>query len=108
LGKKGWFLHETRTETCKKIRNAQVQRILLGVPRNHKHLRAVLELTNGTKLVLHEATLASIVRAFLSAKLNPVQDAVELIGTKLMERRAGFAEYQLLATEKASKRVKWN
>jgi hypothetical protein len=97
---------EQGSKRVKKIRNAQVQRILLGVPRSHKHLRAVLELTDGTKLILHEATLASIVRAFLFAKLDPVQDAVELMGSELTERRAGFAEYQLLVTEKASKRVK--
>jgi hypothetical protein len=90
----------------KKIRNTQVQRILLGIPCNHKHLRAVLELTDGTTLILHEATLASIVRAFLSVKLDPVQDAVEFLGTELAERRVGFAEYQLLMTEKTANQVK--
>jgi len=93
-------------EAKKTIRNTQIQRILLGVPLEHEHLRVLIELTDGTKLVLHEATLASIVRAFLTTKLDPIRDAVELMGTELAERRAGFAEYQLLETETSPEMVK--
>ena len=104
---KGWqlFLNYVVTRV-KVIRNFQIKRILLGVPLEHKHLRALIELKDGTKIVLHEATVAGMVRAFLTTKFDPIRDAVELAGTELADRRAGFAEYQLLETEKAAEDVR--
>ncbi len=88
------------------IRNSKIQRILLGVPLNHTHIRALIELNDGTKLVFHEAVLAGIVRAFLTIKLDPLRDAIELTNMELANRRVGFAKHQLIATEKSPKVVR--
>lgn len=88
------------------IRNSQIQRILLGVPLGHTHIRALIELNDGTKLVFHEAALAGIVRALLTIKLDPLRDAIELTNKELANRRAGFAKHQLIATEKAPEVVR--
>ena len=90
----------------KKIRNSQIQRIIIGVPLEHKHLRAVIELTDGMQLILHEATLASLTRAFMTTKLDPIRSAVELEGKELVEQREDFASYQLLETNKCSGTVR--
>ncbi len=90
----------------KKIRNSQIKRIIIGVPLGHQHLRAVIELTDGIQLVLHEATLSSLTRAFMTTKLDPIRSAVELVGKELIEKREDFAAYQLLETKKCSGTVR--
>ncbi len=90
----------------KKIRNSQIQRIVIGVPLGHHHLRAVIDLTDGMQLVLHEATLASLTRAFITTKLDPIRSAVELVGKELVEQREDFAAYQLIETNKCSGTVR--
>lgn len=90
----------------KKIRNSQIKRIIIGVPLGHQHLRAVIDLTDGMQLVLHEATLASLTRAFITTKLDPIRSAVELEGKVLVEQRKDFAAYQLIETKKCSRTVR--
>jgi len=78
------------------LRNEDVRRVLVGVPRGHRHVRALIELSDGSKLVLQEATLANIVRAYIAVATHPLRRGVELVGVRLKDRKAGFAEYQLL------------
>ena len=78
------------------LRNQDVKRVLVGVPKGHKHVRVIVELSNGTLFVFHEATIANITRAFINVITHPQKKAVELICTKLERRKRGFAEYQLI------------
>ena len=87
------------------IRNCDVQRVLIGIPKSHKHLRVAIFLNDNTILVFHEATMANIVRAFITVKTHPLAEAVELQSTKLKQRKKGFAEYQLLEIERPAKDI---
>lgn len=80
------------------IANADIAEIILAQPEGHRHLRAVIRLQSGEELVLQEATVANLVRAYVSIKTHPQRQAVRLVGRELSEaeRKAGFALWQLL------------
>ena len=75
------------------LANADIAEIELSVPKGHQHLRAAIRLQDGRELVLQEATVANLVRAYVTIKTHPQQTAVTLRGTELAEeeRKAGFA-----------------
>ncbi len=77
--------------------NECVKRIIAFVPRDHLHLRLVIELCDQT-IVLHEATVAAIVRAFAAVVLHPRRRAVELRHAELSdeERKPFYAKHQLV------------
>ena len=81
------------------VRNEEVKRVLLGVPEGHRHLRLAMELEGDEVLVFSEATVANIVRAYVTVKTHPVVRGVELVRVKVGEgRKEGYAEHQLLET----------
>ena len=55
-----------------------------------------MSLTDGTELVFQEATIANIVRAYVSVKTHPATTRIELQGGAVAERKEWFAEWQLL------------
>jgi len=72
----------------------------MGVPKGHKHYRCVIELKDGKFLIFHEATVANIVRAYVTIKTHPQKQAVELLCKELKDKKPGFATHQLLEAEK--------
>ncbi len=78
------------------IRNEDVREVVLEVPRGHKHLRTLIVLSSGQRIVLQEATVANIVRAFISIKTHPQKERIVLRGRRLTNRKEGFAEWQVL------------
>jgi len=44
------------------IRNEDLNKVLVGVPEGHKHLRISMKLKNGLVLIFQEATIANILR----------------------------------------------
>ena len=84
------------------IRNKDIKRVLLGIPKGHKHLRICIELKNGTNLVFQEATIANISRAYITLKTHPHIRAQELeMKTANAEQlKEGHTKYQLLETSK--------
>lgn len=76
-------------------RNSDIEFILLGTPKGHRHLRLVVKV-KGRYIVFHEATVAAIVRAYTVIKTHPTKTAIKLVGSHLMERKKGYAEFQLL------------
>jgi hypothetical protein len=60
-------------------------------------------LVDGTEIVLHEATVANLARAYVTAKTHPLLEGVELKGMRLSQRKEGFAEWQLLEDDKEKK-----
>jgi len=86
--------------------NASVRRVVAFVPPGHMHVRLVLELEDQT-LVLQEATVAAIVRAYASVALHPSRRAVELVSRRLGrgERKPLFAEWQLVESGRGEEEV---
>ena len=78
------------------IRNEDVLRVTVETPAGHRHLRTTVSLGDGTELVFQEATIANIVRAYVSIKTHPTTTRVVLQGGAVAGRKEGFAEWQLL------------
>jgi hypothetical protein len=79
--------------------NEEVAEILAEIPEGHRHLRTTLRLADGTEWVLQEATVANLVRAYVTVKTHPARASVRLVGRRVAERKAGYAEWQLLEEE---------
>ncbi|MGA1843611.1 MAG: hypothetical protein ACMUIS_03505, partial [bacterium] len=79
--------------------NADIVRIAVGVPDGHRHIRTIIETTEGDAFVLQEATIAGIVRAYTLVTTHPQRKAIELKQTPLTERKHGYAEPQWMETE---------
>ena len=78
------------------IYNEDVLEVYDSVPEGHRHLRTTIVLRDGAELVFQEATMANIVRAFVTVKAGPLKRSVRLKGRRLEERKEGFAEWQLV------------
>ena len=79
------------------IRNEDVEEILIGVPKNHKHLRICLKIKDKT-LIFQEATIANLVRAYITIKTHPNVKVLKL-ERKIMsetEIKNGYAKHQLI------------
>ena len=83
------------------LANADIAEILLAPPPGHRHLRATIRLHSGEEIVLQEATVANLVRAYVGIKTHPQRTSCRLIGRELAEtkRKEGFAFWQLLEEE---------
>lgn len=77
------------------IHNEDLKELIIEVPEGHKHLRTRLIL-NDTEIILQEATVANLVRAYITVKTHPVIKRVVLKGQKIKERKEGYAEWQLI------------
>jgi hypothetical protein len=89
------------------IRNEDLEKVLMGVPKGHKHLRVCMKLKGGTILIFQEATIANISRAYVTLKTHPRVQAQEL-RTKILteeQRKEGYATYQLIETPRDSNEV---
>ncbi|MHA1840078.1 MAG: hypothetical protein ACTSVM_00005 [Candidatus Ranarchaeia archaeon] len=83
---------------CKVLRNQDVKRLLVGIPTKHHHIRMLIELSSGEKLVFQEATLAAMTRAFLNVLLHPEKTLIELSLEKLSNHKKGYSDWQLTET----------
>lgn len=90
----------------KVYRNSDVVRIVGLIPEGHSHIRVIIEF-NDQVIVLQEATVAAITRAYINIKTHPSKKAVELVGSKLSRssRKAGYAEHQLIESSKAEDEI---
>jgi hypothetical protein len=82
------------------IKNEDVREVFLEVPEGHKHLRTTIVLSDGRTIVLQEATVANIVRAFVTIKTHPQIEHLVLKGRELKNVKKGFARWQLLEVER--------
>ncbi|MGB9716566.1 MAG: hypothetical protein ACPL1G_09205 [Thermodesulfovibrionales bacterium] len=83
----------------KNIHNEDVKELTAEIPEGHKHLRTKIVLQDGTELIFQEATIANLVRAYIMVKTHPLKSKVILKGVKLLERKDGYAEWQLVEEE---------
>lgn len=83
------------------LANADIAEIVLGAPRGHQHLRATIKLHSGEELILQEATVANLVRAYVGIKTHPQKKGCRLVGRELSEgaKKKEFASWQLLEKE---------
>ena len=78
------------------LTNEDVKAILVEIPEGHQHIRTTITLQDGTSITFQEATIASLVRAYVSIKMHPETSRVELKGTALDKRKKGYARWQLI------------
>lgn len=81
------------------IRNEDVEALTVGIPEGHAHLRTTVVLRDGTELVFQEATVANLLRAFVTVKTHPVRREVRLRAARPAGRKEDFAEWQLLEAD---------
>ena len=80
--------------------NAEITRVIVGIPDGHKHLRTVIETSSGEQFLFQEATIANLVRAYITIKTHPQRKAVELQTKKLDDQKPQYAEFQLVETDR--------
>jgi hypothetical protein len=81
------------------IHNEDIKELTAEIPEGHKHLRTMMVLQDGTEFVFQEATIANLVRAYITVKTHPVKRKMTLRGKNLSERKNGYAEWQLVEEE---------
>ena len=52
------------------IRNEDIETVLIGVPKGHKHLRVCMKLKDNSAMIFQEATIANILRAYVTIKTH--------------------------------------
>jgi len=78
------------------IANEEVKELTAEIPEGHRHLRTTIALHDGRSFTFQEATIANLVRAYISIKTHPHRTTVRLSGSKLPIRKEGYAEWQLV------------
>ena len=58
-------------------RNEDVEEIVACIPEEHRHVRLILKLSDQT-IILQEATVAAIVRAYLNIALHPTRKYIRV------------------------------
>ncbi len=93
-------------KVVKVYRNEDVKRIIAFIPRGHMHVRVLIEFKDQV-IVLQEASIAGILRAYINVHTHPYNKAVELVSKRVPKeaRKVGYAEYQLLETSKSEKEI---
>jgi hypothetical protein len=78
------------------IRNEDIKEILVEIPEGHRHIRTKITLQDDTEMVLQEAAIANITRAYITVKTHPQKESVKLKGRQLTDKKDGYADWQLL------------
>ena len=89
----------------KLITNEDIESALLAVPEGHRHLRLALTTRDGNTIVLQEAALAAIVRAYTTVKTHPVRRAVKMVSGKPAGLKKGYAKDQLIEVDAPDEEV---
>ena len=78
------------------IGNEEIKELIAEIPEGHRHLRTTIVFQDGNEMTFQEATMANLVRAYISIKTHPVNKKIVLRKQKLEERKDGYAEWQLI------------
>ena len=80
------------------LANADILEVEVAIPEGHRHVRTIVRLRDGGEIILQEATVANLVRAFVTVKTDPQKSSCRLVARELPEgqRKKGFAPWQLL------------
>ena len=87
--------------------NRDIVRVIAFIPRGHRHVRILVEFSDGLSIVLQEASVAGIIRAYLDVLFHPTRYARELVLEKLdsSTRKSGYAEWQLVESGRSEEEV---
>jgi len=77
-------------------KNEDVKGLISEIPEGHRHIMTTIIFTDGTEITLQEATVANLVRAYITVKTHPAATKVALKGERLKEKKEGYAEWQLV------------
>ncbi len=78
------------------IANEEVKELIVEIPEGHQHLRTTIMLHDGRSFTFQEATIANLVRAYITVKTHPRKLMVRMSGRKLVDCKEGYAEWQLM------------
>ena len=78
------------------IPNEAVKELIAEIPEGHRHIRTSIILQDGTEFTFQEATIAGLVRAYVTIKTHPSMKTARLRGRRLEDRKQGYAEWQLI------------
>jgi len=78
------------------IPNEAVRELIAEIPEGHTHIRTTFILQDGSEFTFQEATIASLVRAYITVKTHPSVKTARLRGRILEDRKDGYAQWQLL------------
>ncbi len=81
------------------IANEEIKELLAEIPEGHKHLRTTILLHDGCEFIFQEATIANLVRAYLTIKTHPQKTGIKLVGKRLSDKKDGFADWQLVEAD---------
>lgn len=81
------------------IRNEDIKELIAEIPEGHRHLRTMIILQDGAEIIFQEATIANLVRAYITVKTHPSKKKSVLKGKKLVEKKDDYAEWQLVEDE---------
>lgn len=84
------------------IRNEDIKELVSEIPEGHKHLRTTIIFVDGKELTFQEATIANLVRAYITVKTHPSVGRVRLTGRRLEQRKERYAEWQLIEDERGN------
>ena len=78
------------------IANEDIKEVRAEIPEGHHHLRTTIILRDGREFTFQEATIANLVRAYITVKTHPSLQEIRLTGKKIEARKEGYAEWQLV------------
>lgn len=87
-----------KDKQIKVYRNEDLEAVIAAIPRGHYHIRLAI-ITKDQVIVLHEATIAGIVRAYINIAAHPLKKAIALFRKELQVRKHGYAKHQLVEEE---------
>jgi hypothetical protein len=85
------------TVMVKIYRNEDVEEIIAAIPRGHRHVRFLIRFRD-QEILLQEATVAAIVRAYALTALHPARQGI-ILRRKILgkgDKKIGFASAQLI------------
>lgn len=83
------------------IPNEEIMEVVSEIPDGHRHVRTTVIMKGGQEFTFQEATIANLVRAFITVKTHPQKTRIRLKGGKLDSRKESYAEWQLIEEETA-------
>jgi hypothetical protein len=83
------------------VSNDDVKELIVEIPEGHRHIRTTIVFMDGAEFTFQEATIANLVRAYITVKTHPITNRITMRGGKLTNRKDSYAEWQLLEDSKA-------
>ncbi len=88
------------------LKTNDVVRVIAFIPPGHTHTRVLIETSDGDAIVLQQASVDALIRAYVAVALHPQRVACELTLRELtLHRKHGFARWQLVESARSEDEV---